>query len=412
MMTGSCHSVQVSRVVSANLRWSTVLHPQSLKVFVRSSFERGKHRPMNTLVGNSTLFEFACSDDSISGKQAETVGISCVRLSRSKLNLCNPECVQQALGQPWSTARCWCMGIHDVHTSFTYTEPQHTHAWWTIPKENQEEATSARTTASLCHSILWERFRARWSYRVWAASGECIVEELALLCSWRKGPYETCLLPRVRAEIERKSWQAHKDAMWTSDLGLVQFFSQYVCSGDHEHEEALGKNSAQLAYCRPEFANALVEAWYPQKWYRSVPKLDSASALVTLNLARSAWLQDEKGVQAVLKEAQGLRDNGTCDDSSLIPVAESRQNAGQKGEKIKIAEVLALCHQTEMSPGHHDYKGRIVYRGDAIRDEHHVCPSRHCSHANCIRSAQSHPVNDNAVLCRLHSGVFAMWLGP
>eukprot|EP00435_Cladocopium_sp_Y103_P056347 s1336_g19.t1 len=159
----------------------------------------------------------------------------------------------------------------------------------------------------------------------------------------------------------------------TSDLRLIQFFSQYVCSGDHEHEEALGKNAADSAYYTPEFANTLLEAWYPRKWYKSVPALDSASALVTLNLSRSAWLQDEKGVQAVLKEAQGLRDNGTWDDESVIPVTELRRKARQKGEKMKIAEVLTLCgiKHHEMSPEHHRYKGRIVYRGDAIRDEHH-----------------------------------------
>ena len=42
-------------------------------------------------------------------------------------------------------------------------------------------------------------------------------------------------------------------------------------------------------------------------------------------------------------------------------------------EKIKIAEVLTLCgiKHHEMSAEHHRYKGRIVYRGDAIRDERH-----------------------------------------
>lgn len=102
----------------------------------------------------------------------------------------------------------------------------------------------------------------------------------------------------------------------TSDLKLLQFLSQHVCNGDHDHEEAFGKNTAQSAYYTPEFANALLEAWYPQKWHKTLPKLDSPSALVTLNLSRSAWLQDEKGVQALLKEAQGFRDNGTWDDDS------------------------------------------------------------------------------------------------
>eukprot|EP00435_Cladocopium_sp_Y103_P013784 s3013_g3.t1 len=174
------------------------------EAFVRSRVERAKYRRMNTLAGTNTLFEFACSDDSTIGQQAEAVGVSCIRLSRSTLDLCDPEHVQQAIGQ-----------------------------------------------------------------------------------------------------------------------------------------------------------------------LEALP--GSASALVTLNLSRSAWLQEEKGVRAVLKEAQGLRDNGTWDDNFVIPVTELRRKARQKGEKIKIAEVLTQCgiKHHEMSPEHHRYKGRIVYRGDAIRDEHH-----------------------------------------
>ena len=63
----------------------------------------------------------------------------------------------------------------------------------------------------------------------------------------------------------------------------------------------------------------------------------------------------------MLKEAQGLRDNGAWDDDSIIPVVAElrrsvRRSARQKGE-IKIAEVLTLCSygplpviSTELTP--------------------------------------------------------------
>ena len=78
--------------------------------FVRSSVERAKHRRMHSLPGHNVLYEFACSDDSIIGRQANEIGVSCVRLSRSTLDLCNPEHVQQAIGQLESTpgADSWC----------------------------------------------------------------------------------------------------------------------------------------------------------------------------------------------------------------------------------------------------------------------------------------------------------------
>ena len=43
------------------------------EAFVRSSFERARHRRMNTLVRNDTLFEFACSD-SIMGDKLKLLG--------------------------------------------------------------------------------------------------------------------------------------------------------------------------------------------------------------------------------------------------------------------------------------------------------------------------------------------------
>ena len=141
----------------------------------------------------------------------------------------------------------------------------------------------------------------------------------------------------------------------TNDLRLIQFLSQHVCRGDHEHEESLGKNATQSAYYTPEFANTIIESWHPQKWYKHVPRLDSSSALVTLDLSRSVWLQDEKGLEAVRKEDLGLKSNGTWDDDSVIPVRELRKKARDEGTNIKIAEVLTLCgvKHYEMSPEHH-----------------------------------------------------------
>lgn len=55
------------------------------------------------------------------------------------------------------------------------------------------------------------------------------------------------------------------------------------------------------------------------------------------------------------------------------PVRELRKKSTDEGTSIKLAEVLTLCGDKhhEMSPEHHKYKGRMVYRGDAVRDEHH-----------------------------------------
>ena len=73
------------------------------EAFVESSVERSRFRRINGLSDARTLYEFACSDTSIIGELASNVGIQCIRLSRSTLNLCDPVHVNQAIGQLDST---------------------------------------------------------------------------------------------------------------------------------------------------------------------------------------------------------------------------------------------------------------------------------------------------------------------
>ena len=288
------------------------------EAFVRSSVERAKHRRMNTLFGNNTLFEFACSGDSITGGQAEAVGVSCIRLGRSTLDLCNPEHVQQAAGQlealpgadAWASVTC-------THHSPIQNLNIHRHGkpYQKKPRKKQKES----------EQLL--QYAIQFLERALELGGRAAFELPAENALWKNQPLvafeERAGMKRVyfhgcALTLKGKDGK-HVKKPWcvpTSDLKLLQFLSQHVCNGDHDHEEAFGKNTAQSAYYTPEFANALLEAWYPQKWHKTLPKLDSPSALVTLNLSRSAWLQDEKGVQALLKEAQGFRDNGTWDDDS------------------------------------------------------------------------------------------------
>ena len=82
--------------------------------FAQASVTRAKFRRMNTLSGFGTIFEFACSQDSVIGQQAEAIRVNCVRLCRSTLDLCNPDHVRQAIGpleaQPgadaWASVTC------------------------------------------------------------------------------------------------------------------------------------------------------------------------------------------------------------------------------------------------------------------------------------------------------------------
>ena len=166
-------------------------------------------------------------------------------------------------------------------------------------------------------------------------------------------------------ELIKKPW-----AVSTSDMRLIQILDQHKCSGDHRYEPAMGGNAAHTAYYTPEMASKILEALYPNKFYSSVPSVQHGSAFVTLNLSRSQWLNDERGVQAVQKEADGLRANETWNDETVDTLQNWKTWARNSNIKIHVADLLTLCgiKHFELGPSQWKYKGRVVYRGDRIRD--------------------------------------------
>ena len=68
----------------------------------------------------------------------------------------------------------------------------------------------------------------------------------------------------------------------------------------------------------------------------------------------------------------GLRSNGTWDDTTvIIPLHLLKHRARETGVNVSIAEVLTLAgiKHHEMPEEYHQYKGRIVYRGDRITNQ-------------------------------------------
>ena len=87
-------------------------------------------------------------------------------------------------------------------------------------------------------------------------------------------------------------------------------------------------------------------------------------------MSRNQWLNDEQGVKAVQAEAEGLRSNHTWDDDSVDTLSNWKKWSRETKTQIHIADLLTLCgiKHYELEPSKWKYKGRIVYRGDRIRD--------------------------------------------
>ena len=96
-----------------------------------------------------------------SEKLQANIGIHCIRLSRSTLNLCDPVHVNQAIGQLESTpgADAWA-SVTCTHHSPIQNLNIHMYGKKYKQKLNERRAES-ENLASICHSILRESFGIR-----------------------------------------------------------------------------------------------------------------------------------------------------------------------------------------------------------------------------------------------------------
>ena len=323
-------------------------------------------RRCTSLKGKNVLFEYACSDDSVIGRVAEQTGVQCIRLGKSTLDLCNPDHVSQAIEQaeaiPGSDA--W-ISIDCTHYSPIQNLNIHIHG---KSYQRKLETRRAQTKVMLAYAMQFAinimQNYGRIVFELPKDSGIWKLDEwkqFASAYNLKWVVFDGCALGLKSSSGAplRKPW-----CLYTNDIRIINFFSQFVCPGDHVHDETMGKNAKMSAFYTEKLAHVLIECWYPQHWYKNIP------ALVTLNLPKSQWVNDPRGLEAVRKEGEGLRKNGTWDDTTVQLVADLKSNARKKGIQIKLAELLTLCgiKHYELEPEHWKWKGRICYRGDIVRD--------------------------------------------
>ena len=246
------------------------------------------------------LFEYACSDDSVIGRVAEETNVKCIRLGKSTLDLCNHDHVLQAVEQADAMpgADAW-ISIDCTHYSPIQNLNIHLHG---KTYQRKLEARRAQTKVMLAYAI-------QFAMHIMRNHGRVVFElpkdsGIWKLGEWKQFAHEYNLkwvvfdvcaigLKSSTGTPLKKPW-----CLYTNGTRIIQFFSQYVCPGNHTHEETMGKNAKLSAFYTKELAQVLMECWYPQLWYKGTP------ALVTLNLPKNTWLNDPRGVEAVKKEAE------------------------------------------------------------------------------------------------------------
>merc|ERR1712015_382711 len=102
-----------------------------------------------------------------------------------------------------------------------------------------------------------------------------------------------------------------------------------------------------------------------------IPEEQVIPYLVTKLLDRSDWRSNPKAMQAVHEEADKLVGAGTWDLESVVEYDDLRAQARRSGQKTHFGNLMTICSLkfAEVAESMQKYKGRIVFRGDDVRDE-------------------------------------------
>jgi hypothetical protein len=94
-------------------------------------------------------------------------------------------------------------------------------------------------------------------------------------------------------------------------------------------------------------------------------------AFVRKLLDRNEWKGHPEAFKAIENEKQGLLANGTWDETNIRPKSEILATAQPTGNEIHIGSLMVIVSIKGFEKLSHEWivKARIVFRGDAVKDE-------------------------------------------
>jgi hypothetical protein len=83
------------------------------------------------------------------------------------------------------------------------------------------------------------------------------------------------------------------------------------------------------------------------------------------------WKNKEGARQAVDKEWNKLADKKAWILETVREYEQVAAEASRTGKTVHFGDLMRLCHvkQSELAEKYHSFKGRVVFRGDNVRDE-------------------------------------------
>ena len=361
---------------------------------------KGKHKSL----GKDILFEFACAKDSNLGKVGEENGVRVIRLCKEDIDLEDPESISQLAQQIRAVPGC---SIHCAIECKPWSQWQRLNKvkYPRLAKAIEQEQIASEKLlnqfidiANICLdnggecSFEWPRYCSGWAL---PSLQQWIVER-----NLHSATFDGCAVGVEAAGLPaRKPWR-----FVTSSSRLATNLGALKCS-HQDHAPLQGKWTRQSAFYPRPLCQIMLQSIFPHivnqhvhtmpcmafkqhihrqkivSGYPSIPldvlMLETGCheivtpAYVHKLLDRSEWRNRPEVIPAIESEKNGLLANGTWDESKIRSKADVVNEARRQGKRIHIGALMIIVSIKgfEKPPEEWTVKARIVFRGDAVRDE-------------------------------------------
>ena len=363
-----------------------------------SKLNKGKHK----LAGHDVLFEFACDKESNLGTVGAEHGIKVIRLCKEDIDLECPESIEQLIAQVKGLQGC------SIHCSIEckpwsqwqrLNEHKYPRLSASIRKERKNSEDLLKQfirVANVCLdnggdcSFEWPRFCSGWAL-------PCL-QEWILDRQLHSAVFNGCTVGvEADGQPAKKPWR-----FVTSSKRLASSLSSLVCQ-HKSHAPLEGKWTRRSAFYPRPLCNIMINSLFPDLVNQHVfsmpveaktiqnhrPKLVPGNpcmpidvimyevgckqltthALVHRLLDRREWKGRPEVNAAIEAEKNGLLEGGTWKESEIMSKADVLKKYSGSTIHFGSLMVIVSIKGFEKQPDEWKIKARVVFRGDAVRDQ-------------------------------------------
>jgi len=220
-----------------------------------------------------------------------------------------------------------------------------------------------------------------WSIRIQEGWGEPEVQHCMSSLGMKAVQFDGCAFDLfVDGKKPRSQWIVH-----TTNDRIIKELSSKKCQ--HEkgfHDPLVGSLTKKSGFYNMNMATCLVSTLFPNVVLDQIPALPvfpfhidphrtrlqdfhtpSLTVMATIHrlLSRDEMKRDPKAIETIKIQGAGVREKEVWDDSSVMEKSDRLEQTRRQGRTIHLAEVMAIA-----SINKRRYKGRLVFRGDQIKD--------------------------------------------